>query len=285
MESSAELTTCGLISVIGQANAGKSTLINALVGQKVSIVSAKAHTTRYGIYGIICKEKAQIILMDTPGFIRNPKGKLQNFMHNVTKSSFKADAFLWVIDASIPFVGNMDELVKLMHSKPFAIVLNKVDKVSKPKLLQMAQNYKAYTESIFMISAKSQSGLEAVFDYAVNHLKPGPWLFPEQDLTQISERFWAEEVTREKVFTNVHQEIPYQAHVITEQWHETNKQLTIRQCILAGKDGHRKLVLGHKGCRIRTIGIQARREMEIYFQKSVHLFLYVKISPDWICDL
>lgn len=274
-------TRCGFIAVLGQANAGKSTLVNALVGEKVSIVSPKPHTTRYGIYGIVCYKESQLIFVDTPGFIARPQGALQTFMDRATKRSFyEADGFMVVVDVSIAAPPSIS-LIERSKEKPLVIVLNKVDKIPKERLLPLAEQYGAQTPHIAMTCATSESGVPYLREKIASLVPEGPWLFGPDDLTQISQRFWAAEITREKVMNCLHYEVPYHTQVVTEEWRETSKSLRLRQSILVDQEKYRKWILGYEGQRIRTIGQQARYEMGKHLGKEVHLFLTVLVDPQW----
>ena len=273
---------CGFVAVLGQANAGKSTLINTLAGQKVSIVSPKPHTTRYGIYGIICHESSQIVLVDTPGFIPSPQKGLQEYMAKTTRRGMQeSDVIIVLIDATVPIPDSTLQLLDRLQDRSPIVALNKVDAIKKDKLLPLAAQLEPYASSIAMISGKKNDGLDLLLENIVQRLPHGPWLFDKDDLTQISQRFWAAEITREKVFNNVHQEIPYHTHVLTDSWEEKKHSLTLRQTIFISKDRYKKWVLGHKGQRIRTIGLQARMEMKKETNKDVHLFLNVVADTSW----
>lgn len=280
------ITRCGFIAVLGEANAGKSTLINTLIGEKVSIVSAKPHTTRYGIYGILCQDNTQMIFVDTPGAIFRPQGTLQEFMANVTSTHVQeADIYLVVIDAQRPNHLAIEKLLQKLDGKPLIIALNKIDLVPKPALLDLAYSYSSFTPHIMMISGKTGSGLAYLLDHLKNAMPITPWIYPHSERTQISKRFWAEEITREKIFVHVHEEIPYQTHVMTEKWDENKRRLALYQVINVRKEKHRKFLLGHQGQRIRIIGQQARLELSDYIGKLTHLFLHVKVAPTWLTEL
>jgi GTP-binding protein Era len=273
---------CGFVAIVGQANAGKSTLINTLAGQKVSIVSSKPHTTRYGIYGIICHNDSQLILVDTPGFIDAPQKGLQEYMAQTTRRGIReSDVVVVLIDATAPIPNTIQQTLVRLRDRTPIIALNKVDAMKKEDLLPLAAQLQEYTQSIFMISGKKNNGLDTLIDAIVNRVPSGPWLFDQDDLTQVSQRFWAAEMTREKVFENVHQEIPYHIHVMTDAWEEKKHSLVLRQTIFVHKDRYKKWVLGHDGQRIRTIGLQARMEIAKEIKKDVHLFLNVKTDPSW----
>ena len=280
------MTKCGFVAVLGEANAGKSTLVNALAGQKVSIVSAKPHTTRYDIYGIVCQDQSQMIFIDTPGLIDRPRGLLQSYMAKMTTRSVReADVFLVVIDASLPLPESTCQLLERLKDKPLIVALNKTDTLLRDTLLPLADRVRQWTSCIALISAKKSKGLDFISEEINKCLPTGPFLFDKEDLTQISQRFWAAEMTREKVFDMVHQEIPYRVHVITEEWINKAKELTLRQTIVVDKDRYKKWIIGHEGQRIRTIGLRSRTEIGKELGKTVHLFLTVAVDPQWTVSL
>ena len=273
---------CAMVAVLGQANAGKSTLVNALAGEKVSIVSAKPHTTRYDIYGIICQDDAQIIFVDTPGLIDRPQGPLQSFMAKMTTRTVReADLFMVVIDASRKIPETTLTLLDRLKDKKLMIVLNKVDQVPKDKLLPMAEHYQVWSPWIAMTSGKTGSGLAFVMSSLMEQIPEAPWLFDEDAMTQISQRMWAAEMTREKLFQCVHQEVPYHAHVVTDEWKEKKRELTLRQTIYVDDARYKKWIVGYQGQRIRLIGEKSRMEMSEHLDKTVHLFLNVLVDPSW----
>lgn len=273
---------CGFVAIVGQANAGKSTLVNTMAGQKVSIVSSKPHTTRYGIYGIVCHDNSQMILVDTPGIIACPQKGAQGYMSKITRQNTKeADIVVVVIDATAPIPDSTMTLLKKMQDRRPIVALNKVDSLKKDTLLPLADQVSPWASSIVMISGKKNQGLDALFDCIHERLNDGPWLFGPDDLTQISMRFWAAEMTREKLFDTVHQEIPYQAHVVTDKWDEGKKDIVVHQTIFVTKDRYKKWILGHKGQRIRTIGLRSRTEMGKETKKKIHLFLDVAVDATW----
>lgn len=273
---------CGFVALLGQANAGKSTLLNALMAYKLAAVSSKEHTTRHDIYGIWCRDEAQIIFVDTPGLIRCAQGPLQTFMRkNTSRGMREADIATVVIDANVPVMPSTFQLLDKLCDKPLVIVLNKIDSISKERLLPLAQKFQKWTPYIVMISALHKEGLDYLTDTLRRLIPEGPWLFDGQDLTQISQRFWAAELTREKIFQYVHQEIPYHVCVETDEWKEKTKEVTIRQSILVDDIRYRKWIIGHEGQRIRHIGQQARMDMMQSLEKTVHLFLHVRVDASW----
>lgn len=277
---------CGFVAILGEANAGKSTFVNAAVGEKVSIVSSKPHTTRYSIYGILGHQESQIIFIDTPGVISRPQNPLQHLMSRVTsRSAGEAEAALLIVDAAYPNYETTAALAQRVKGIPLFLAFNKVDLLDKAKLLPLIQHYQELTPEIFLISAKKKRGLDAVIDKLAQVVPEGPWLFPPEDLTQVPQRVWAAEMTREKVFECVHEEIPYSTHVVTDHWDEDEASVTLHQTIFVTKPKYRQLVLGHQGKRIKLIGQKSRFQMEDCLRKKVNLFLYVKLDPHWVRQL
>lgn len=286
---------CGFIAVVGAPNAGKSTLVNVLARHKIAIVSSKPHTTRQSIYGIICHEDGQSIFIDTPGLVMNPQDPLQITMRRITRQSVReADISLVVIDVKRAQHSANRILIteSIKRSKPTLIAFTKIDELKdKTQLLSLIESYREFEENIvgfFPISSHSEDGIKVLERTLQNVLPQGPWMFPEDEVTQISFEYAVAEMTREKVFLDLHQEIPYKTQVLTEKWywkkntHLKRKELWIWQNIVVEKEGHRKLVLGHDGGRIRHIGTLARKEIEAAYTSTVHLFLHVTVDPRWM---
>lgn len=271
-----------MIAVLGQANAGKSTLVNALAGEKVSIVSAKPHTTRYDVYGIVCHDDTQFIFIDTPGLIQRPQGPLQHYLTKMTSRGLRdADAIIVVVDAKAPIPESTITLLEKSQGKPLLIVLNKVDSVAKDILLPLAQRMQTWSPWIAMTSGKTGSGIPFILESMAEHMPTGPWLFDADDMTQISQRMWAAEMTREKIYQCVHFEIPYHTHVITDEWTESAKSIVVYQTIYVDNDRYKKWIIGHKGQRIRLMGEQSRHDLSNTLGKEVHLYLKVKTDASW----
>ncbi len=281
-------TKCGFVSVIGLPNAGKSTLINHLVGAKVSIVSRKTHTTRNRILGIMMHNTSQIILIDTPG-IFDAAGSRQ-MERAMVGAAFEAleesDYVLHLVDAAIknPLQRNHDIIQKLNPDKPTILVLNKTDKVHKPDLLKLATafsdqyNYAA----IFMISSLKGSGTDDVLDYLAQNLPNSEYIFDEDDITDMPMRMMAAEITREKIFNQLHEELPYSAMVYTESWEDfENGDIKITQLVFVERDSQKAIVLGKGGSRIKQIGQEAREELSELFERKIHLKLLVKVKDGW----
>lgn len=279
-------TRCGFISVVGLPNAGKSTLINTLVGGKVSIVSHKAHTTRMRVLGIFVHEQSQIVLIDTPG-VFDAKKTLERAMVGAAYEALdESDSVLHILDASDKkaVARNKDLIEKLPKNKPVFLALNKTDKVQKPELLKLAQ---ALTEqfdyhAIFMISAIKHSGLKDMLGPLAGSLPVGPWHFAEDEMTDLPMRMMAAEITREKIFKSLHQELPYATMVHTENWEEfDNGSIKIDQVIYVQRPSQKAIVLGKGGAQIKRLGQEARTELEEIFEARVHLKLFVKVQENW----
>lgn len=277
----------GFVAIIGAPNAGKSTLLNQLVGEKLSIVTHKAQTTRIRVLGILTEGVTQIGLIDTPG-IFEPKTRLEKAMVRAAWESLEGvDAILLIVDASARQPNPKTEAVMkaLAQRKVKAtLILNKVDKVRREKLLPMAQSFSdtGLFDEIFMVSALNGDGVDKLKAHLFGKMPKGPWYYPEDQLTDISERLLAAEITREQIFKQLHDELPYQAAVIPEEW-ETRKDgsAMIRQTILVARPNHRAMVLGKNGSRVKEIGQAARAEMAAQFGYPVHLFLDVKADERW----
>ena len=281
-----ENTRCGFVALIGAPNAGKSTLINALVGSKVTIVSHKVQTTRALIRGITVAGQSQLIFVDTPGIFA-PKRRLDRAMVTTAWSgAHDADLVGVLIDAR----KGLDEeneaiLERLSEVKPPAIlILNKVDVVAKEALLTLtkAANEKALFETTFMISALTGDGVADLKRWLAERVPPGPWLYPPDQMSDAPMRQLAAEITREKLFERLHQELPYHATVETEQWKDLRgNAVRIEQTIYVERESQRKIVLGKGGATIKAIGESSRREIEKITEGKVHLFLFVKVREGW----
>lgn len=282
-------TRCGFAAVIGAPNAGKSTLVNALVGAKVSIVTHKAQTTRTRVRGIAVEGPAQIILVDTPGIFA-PRRRLDRAMvETAWTEAREADVVLVVIDCLRGFDEAADAVVASARelSMPLAVVFNKVDKAQKAALLALAKEAtdKLNPERVFMISALTGDGVGDIKRYLAERMPEGVWLFPEDQVADAPLRQWAAEVTREKLFLRLHDELPYASTVETTDW-KTLKDgsLRIEQTIFVERETQKKIVLGAKGQTIKAISMQAREEIVAALEQPVHLFLYVKVRQNWADD-
>jgi GTPase len=279
-------TRSGFVAMLGATNAGKSTLVNQLVGTKVSIVSHKVQTTRSLIRGIIIEGQTQMVLVDTPG-IFTPRRRLDRAMISTAWSGAKdADIVLFIVDAERGLVGDAGKILEsLKESKRRnVLVLNKVDRVDPPKLLDLAKDASAIAsfERVFMISALNGSGCKDLVKWLAEALPEGPWYYPEDQISDLPMRNLAAEITREKIYDRMHQELPYHSHVETEKWEEMkNGDVRIQQVIFVERESQRKIVLGHKGETIKAIGQASRLELAGILEQKVHLFLFVKVRENW----
>jgi len=279
-------TRCGFVALIGAPNAGKSTLLNALVGSKVTIVSHKVQTTRALIRGIAIVDKSQLIFVDTPG-IFSPKRRLDRAMVTTAWSgAHEADVVGVLIDARKALDDDNETiLVRLSEVKaPKLLILNKVDVTAKEALLNLASeaNAKAQFEATFMLSALTGDGVSDLKKWLARHVPPGPWLYPPDQMSDAPLRQLAAEITREKLFERLHQELPYHSTVETEQWKELRKgDIRVEQTIYVERESQRKIVLGTGGQTIKAIGEAARKEIAEIAEAKVHLFLFVKVREGW----
>jgi GTPase len=279
-------TACGFVALIGAPNVGKSTLVNALVGSKVTIVSRKVQTTRALIRGIVVENNAQIILVDTPGIFA-PKRRLDRAMVSTAWSgAHDADLVCVLLDAR----EGLDQEAEAIFAKlanvahPKLLVLNKVDLVPREKLLALAKaaNDRLGFEHTFMISALSGDGVDDLRRTLASMVPPGPFHYPEDQMSDAPIRHLAAEITREKIFQKLHQELPYSSTVETESWTERrDKSVRIEQTIFVERESQRKIVLGKAGATIKSIGADARKEIAELIEQPVHLFLFVKVRENW----
>ena len=281
-----ENTRCGFVSVLGLPNAGKSTLVNALVGEKVSIVSRKVQTTRARVLGIVLHDEAQILLMDTPGVFKAKKTMEKAMVDAALATLQEADAVLHIVDASKR--GALEEnkalIERLGGRKDVILALNKIDRLRREDLLAITQEFNAAFpyQATFMISALEGSGLQELLKDLSARMPEGPWHYPEDQITDMPMRMLAAEITREKIFDMLHQELPYEIFVETESWeHFDNGDTKISQVVYVSKEGHKGIVLGKGGSRIKEIGKSARRELEELTGGTVHLKLFVKVKENW----
>ncbi len=286
-----ETPRCGFVAVIGAPNAGKSTLVNALVGAKVSIVSPRVQTTRTIVRGIAMFGDAQVIFLDTPGIFQAKKRLERAMVAAAWSGAADAEVILLMVDASKagkpdPDTDRIIEDIKLSKRKAF-LALNKVDITPKEKLLDLTVRLNAagIFEEIFMISALTGDGLDPLRDKLASLMPPGPWLFPEDDISDMPARLLASEITREKLFLNLRQELPYSCAVETERWEEKKDgSVRIEQVIYVSRETHRPIVLGNGGQRLKSIGASSRLELETLLERRVHLFLHVKVNERWTED-
>jgi GTPase len=279
-------TAAGFVALIGAPNAGKSTLLNALVGAKVSIVSRKVQTTRAQVRGIAMIDQTQIVFVDTPGIFK-PKRRLDRAMvDSAWGGATDADLVALLVDVR---KADDDETIaileRLKHTKQRkTLILNKVDTIDKPKLMEIATklNELCPFEATFMVAALTGYGVKDMAAWLAKQMQPGPWLYPEDQISDAPLRFLAAEITREKLFERLHDELPYRSTVETETW-ETKKDgsVKINQTIFVEREGQRKIVLGEGGSTIKSIGSAARKEIAEAADTKVHLFLFVKVRENW----
>ena len=284
------MTRAGFVSLIGPPNAGKSTLMNTLVGQKVSIVTPKVQTTRSRIRGIAMHGDAQVVFVDTPG-IFVPKRRLDRAMVNAAwQGAGDSDLVVLVHDVARSRIDDdtariLESLVK--NEITAVLVLNKIDLVSRERLLERADelSQRAEFSRVFMLSAEKAKGTEDFLTWLANQMPEGPYLFDPDDLSDMPMRLLAAEILREKLFLNLHEELPYQLTVETESWEEREDgSAEVRCSIFVAREGHRGIVLGKGGKTIGRIGSAARRELEEVLDRRVHLFTHVKFRKDWMND-
>ncbi|MBD24774.1 MAG: GTPase Era [Candidatus Marinimicrobia bacterium] len=285
-------TRCGFVAVLGGPNAGKSTLVNALVGSKVSIVTPRAQTTRSIVRGIAMSEQTQIIFLDTPGIFDAKKRFERAIVSAAWSGANDADVVLLVIDAakesSRQGFSSANKKIFAQLSKlgsKALLVLNKIDICEKVDLLNltaMVNDLNIFSE-IFMVSALTGDGLEKIRLHLTGTLSQGPWMFPEDDISDMPLRLLSAEITREKLFFRLRQELPYSCAVEVERWEEKNDgSVWIEQTIYVSRESHRPIVLGQGGKNIKAIGASARIEFEKYVNRRVHLFLHVKVNERWL---
>ena len=300
MTSTAEPSRCGYVAIIGAPNAGKSTLINLLVGAKVTIVSAKVQTTRMRVRGIMMRGPSQVVLVDTPG-IFSAKRRLDRAMVAAAwEGEQDADITALIIDASRKDPAEHVEMIleKLnrharvnaedaAHKKPVILILNKIDQMPKEKLLPLAamMNEKHDFTATFMISAENGSGVEDLAKWFAAHVPEGVHLFPDDEVSDLPARLLAAEITREKIFHMLHDELPYGMTVETESWEEfDNGDVRLTQIIYITREAHKPIVLGKGGAQIKKIGQRSREELEKIFDRKVHLSLIVRVRENWMDD-
>jgi len=283
-------TRCGFVTIIGAPNAGKSTLTNALMGTKVTIVSPKVQTTRMRVRGILMRGTTQIILIDTPGIFA-PKRRLDRAMVAAAWDGQRdADITALIVDASKKDVpGQVEHILKKLplEGKTCILILNKTDQMSKDKLLPLTKelNERYPFEATFMISALKGDGVEDIADWIAKRLPEGVYMYPEDQLTDLSERLLAAEITREKLFHQMHEEIPYALTVETESWEEFDDgSVKIGQLVIIAREAHKPIVIGKGGSRLKNIGLQSRLELEKILGRRVHLNLLVRVRENWLDD-
>ncbi|MDB5369388.1 MAG: GTPase Era [Roseomonas sp.] len=279
-------TRCGIIAVVGAPNAGKSTLVNRLAGTKVSIVSPKPQTTRFRIRAVVMHQGAQLVLADTPG-IFSPRRRLDRAMVAAAwESTQDADLALLVVDARAGLTEALQSILSVLkRSKaPVWLVLNKTDLIDTKRLLPLtaALNEQITFAETMMVSAETGDGLGRMLDMMANHVPPGPYLFPEDDLSDLPDRMLAAEIVREQILRQTHEEVPHHATVETEQWEERRDGSVRIDCtIYVGRATQKAILIGDGGSKVKEIGRRARGELEKLLERRVHLFLNVKERQGW----
>ena len=279
-------TRSGFVALLGAPNAGKSTLVNRLVGAKISIVSHKVQTTRAIVRGIAIRDQTQIVFVDTPGIFK-PRRRLDRAMVTTAWGNAKdADIILFIVDSERGLVGDAETILEGLKDirQPKILVLNKIDQVKREKLLELAAAANAVTpfDQTFMISALGGSGCDDVMAYLAGSLPHGPWYYPEDQISDLPMRQLAAEITREKLYLRLHQELPYSSHVETERWEEKKDgSVRIEQVLYVERDSQKKIVLGKGGEAVKAIGQAARKEIADILEQKVHLFLFVKVRENW----
>src|SRR5438067_2948058 len=283
---------CGFCAIIGAPNAGKSTLVNALVGSKVAIVSPKVQTTRMPVRGIAMAGETQIVFVDTPGIFR-PRRRLDRAMvTSAWAGAEEADAVLLIVDATdlderAPAARDTMAILEGLRERKgrkTALVLNKIDGMKRTDLLPLVEKFHAQGifEDVFLISALKGQAVADVAAWVAARMPEGPWLYPEDQAADIPSRLLAAEITREKIYLRLHDELPYSSAVETEKWEERKDgSVKIDQVIFVQREGQKAIVLGKGGATIKIIGALAREELEQLFGRRVHLFLFVKVREDW----
>lgn len=280
------MTRCGYVAVVGAPNAGKSTLINGLVGTKVSIVSPKVQTTRFRVLGLVMRGETQVILVDTPG-IFTPKKRIERSMVAAAWNGAEdADVVCVLVDSHSR---RMDETLDIIErlrkaERKAVLVMNKIDLVPKEHLLGLVEQLSGsgiFTD-VFMVSALTGDGLQDLLAFVAKGLPESPYLYPEDDVSDLPQRLLASEITREKAFMQLRQELPYALTVDTESWEERDDgSVRVEQIIYIERESQKPMVVGKGGSMIRTIGQQARTELETLLDRTVHLFIHVKVKADW----
>jgi len=274
----------GFVNILGNPNVGKSTIMNALVGEKLSIITPKAQTTRHRIMGIVNGEDFQIVYSDTPGILR-PQYKLQETMMNFVNSALSdADLILYVTDVTERTANEGEYIDKIKESSvPVIIAINKVDLTTQENLEKIVESWHhAFPDSpVFPVSALKKFNLDSLLNAILSKLPEGEPFFPKDQLTDKYERFFASEIIREKILINYKKEIPYSVEIEIESFKDEKKMIRIRALIHVTRDSQKGIIIGHKGVMLKRVGTEARHDMEDFFKKKVFLELYVKVTKDW----
>jgi len=274
----------GFVNIIGNPNVGKSTLMNAFVGERLSIITSKAQTTRHRILGIVNGDDFQVILSDTPGIIK-PAYEMQKSMMDFVKSAFEdADVLIYMVEIGEKELKDEDFFNKIIHAKiPVLLLLNKIDKSNQEQLEEQILMWtdKVPNAEIYAISALENFNVKEVFSRILELLPVSPPYYPKDALTDKPERFFVNETIREKILLNYDKEIPYAVEIETEEFLEDEKIIRIRSVIMVERDTQKGIIIGHKGGALKNVGMQARADLEKFFGKQIHIELYVKVNKDW----
>ena len=280
-----------MVAVLGEANVGKSTLINALVGHKVSIVSPKVQTTRQRIMGILCHNNTQIVFVDTPGLFttENPTLLEKRMVRNVWQASREADVLMIMLDVNVSYEYNEGILDRLWkEALPIIVVWNKVDRLKdKSELFEMTAKIREkypLVRDVLMISALKHEGLEQVMPMLENFCRDGSWLYPEDQWTSSPLRTWSSEITREQLYLLLKHELPYETYIETERFKENSHKCKVYQSIVVAKESQKPIIIGKQGSMLKMIGQRARQELKKQLGIPVQLFLFVKVKSDWMAN-
>lgn len=274
----------GFVNIIGNPNVGKSTLMNAFIGERLSIITSKAQTTRHRILGIVNGEDFQVVLSDTPGIIK-PAYEMQKSMMDFVKSAFEdADVLIYMVEIGEKELKDEAFFNKIIHSQiPVLLLLNKIDKSNQEQLEEQIELWKEKVPNaeIYPISALENFNVKEVFARILELLPESPAYYPKDALTDKPERFFVNETIREKILVNYDKEIPYAVEIETEEFIEDEKIIRIRSVIMVERDTQKGIIIGHKGAALKKVGMQAREDLEKFFGKQIHIELFVKVNKDW----
>lgn len=274
----------GFVNIIGNPNVGKSTLMNAMVGERLSIITSKAQTTRHRIFGIVNGDEYQIVFSDTPGIIK-PAYELQSSMMDFVKTAFTdADVLIYMVEIGEKELKDEAFFTKIINAKvPVLLLLNKIDKSNQELLEEQVQLWKEKVPNaeIYPISALEKFNVETVYNRIIELLPESPPFYPKDQLTDKTERFFVNETIREKILLNYDKEIPYSCEVETEEFKEEENIIRIKSVIMVERETQKGIIIGHKGAALKKVGMQAREDLEQFFAKKIHIELFVKINKDW----
>ncbi len=274
----------GYVNIIGNPNVGKSTLMNAFVGERLSIITSKAQTTRHRILGIVNGDDFQILFSDTPGIIK-PAYELQSSMMDFVKSAFEdADVLIYMVEIGEKALKDEDFFKKITNTKiPVLLLLNKIDKSTQEKLVEQVEYWqeKVPNAEVYPISALENFNVQNIFNRIVELIPNSPPFYPKDQLTDKPERFFVNEAIREKILMRYKKEIPYSVEIETEEFFEEEKIIKIRSVIMVERDSQKGIIIGHKGSALKRVGAEARKDLEKFFDKKIYLELYVKVNKDW----